>query len=221
MFDENLLKLALLYSIPLACYGFYQYKCRQAARQKAAEQATRPAFRYQQIQAQLDAVQQKRERIEELNRLITNLKVAAENPSDWETVAISYLDETGHQRTVSSSVGNRTETLVQFAAQERDALITSLQADLRQLQGQAGQTDRQNEQGSGCRNRLYSGDDAACWTLKHKMSSTVNAVGSISAAGKNWAMPHLIPSNTARPAKKKSTGNRKLTTANAANKWNS
>lgn len=96
MFDENLLKLALLYSIPLACYGFYQHKCRQAARQKAAEQATRPAFRYQQIQAQLDAVQQKRERIEELNRLITNLKVAAENPSDWETVAISYLDETGH-----------------------------------------------------------------------------------------------------------------------------
>ncbi len=144
MFDENLLKLALLYSIPLACYGFYQHKCRQAVRQKAAEQATRPAFRYQQIQAQLDAVQQKRERIEELNRLITNLKVAAENPSDWETVAISYLDETGHQRTVSSSVGNRTETLVQFAAQERDALITSLQADLRQLQGQAGQTDRQN-----------------------------------------------------------------------------
>lgn len=75
MFDENLLKLALLYSIPLACYGFYQHKCRQAARQKAAEQAaTRPAFRYQQIQAQLDAVQQKRERIEELNRLITNLQ---------------------------------------------------------------------------------------------------------------------------------------------------
>ena len=89
-------------------------------------------------------MQQKRERIEELNRLITNLKVAAENPSDWETVAISYLDETGHQRTVSSSVGNRTETLVQFAAQERDALITSLQADLRQLQGQAGQNGIQN-----------------------------------------------------------------------------
>lgn len=41
------------------------------------------------------------------------------------------------------------------------------------------------------------------------MSSTVNAVGNISAAGKNWAMPHLIPSNTARPAKKKSTGKQK------------
>lgn len=45
MFDENLLKLALLYSIPLACYGFYQHKCRQAARQKALEYGVQALLR--------------------------------------------------------------------------------------------------------------------------------------------------------------------------------
>lgn len=144
MFDGNLFKLALLYSIPLACYLFYQHKCRQAARQKVAEQATRPAFRYQQIQAQLDSVQQKRERIEELNHLITNLKITADNPNACETVDISYLDETGHHRTVTSAVGDRTETIIQFATKERDTLITSLQDDLLQLQEQAGQNGIQN-----------------------------------------------------------------------------
>lgn len=139
-----------VYGIPFLGYRFYKYRKARLEQTQHPEQPkpTTPALRYQEATDTLDEIQKKRKRIEELNRFISNVRVSgscAEYDERADRVEISYRDENDTVRSLSAHVGGKSELFVQFAVQERDTLITSLQSDFEKLAGRAGQNGGQNE----------------------------------------------------------------------------
>ena len=139
-----------LYGIPFLGYRYYKYRKILSEQTRHPKQTKRPTpeLQYQSITDTLNDIQEKRKRIDELNRFISNVRVSgscAEYDERADRVEISYRDENDTVRSLSAHVGGKSELFVQFAVQERDALITSLQFDFEKLAGRAGQNGGQNE----------------------------------------------------------------------------
>lgn len=138
-----------VYGVPFLVYRYYKYRKNvEQEEQSDPPQPTTSAIRYQEATDTLDEIQKKRKRIEELNRFISNVRVSgscAEYDGHADRVEITYRDENDTVRSLSAHVSGQAECFVQFAVQERDALITSLQSDFEKLAGRVGQNGRQNE----------------------------------------------------------------------------